>query len=405
MEKYKNLFSPFKLGPLQLKNRIVYPAVATQYGLEGGYVSDKHVKWYEQVAKGGAGMIVIEAVGVHARPSGNLLRLKDDSYTAGFKRIVDIIHKHNIPCGVQLVHWLSVSKEYRAEPTTIDLKEIETMTQQYVDAAKRAYSAGVDFVQLHAAHAYSFASFLSPAANRRKDEYGGSIKKRAKALLDTIAAIKKACGDNALINCRINGDDFIAGGLTNYHACETAKLLEEAGVFYLDVSAGGRYEDGEWYSGYSGQRCIPPREYPECCNLYLMENVKKVVNIPVQGVGRMPMPEVPERVLQENRVDLVGICRPIIVDPEWPNKSREGREKEINRCIYCCHCIDTQRHFIPLSCPMWKDEGREGDPLFKFEPVPEGTRMHTTVTYDKLPYAGKGHIYVPHVEHFPARDK
>ena len=402
--KYEKLFSPVKLGPLELKNRIVFPACATQFDLEGGYVSDKTIQWYDSIAKGGAGMIMIQAIGVHHRPSGNLLRLKDDSYIEGFKRIVDTIHKHDIPCGVQLVHWLSVSHKYRAEPTTIDEKEIETMTEHYVAAAKRAYSAGVDFVQLHAAHAYTYASFLSPAANRRKDEYGGSIKKRAKALLDGIAAIKKECGDDALINCRINGDDFISGGLTNHHACETAKLLEEAGVFYLDVSAGGRYEDGEWYSGYSGQRCIPPKDYGECCNLYLMENVKKAVNIPVQGVGRMPMPEVAERALQESGVDIVGICRPIIVDPEWPNKAREGREKEINKCIYCCNCIDTQRHFLPLTCPLWKD-GRDGDPVFKFEPMPEECKIEYSVGYDKIPYAGKGAIYVPHVEHFPPRDK
>jgi hypothetical protein len=135
-----------------------------------------------------------------------------------------------------------------------------------------------------------------------------------------------------------------------------------------------------------------------------MENVKNSVNIPVQGAGKIPIPDTAERVLRENRLDLIGICRPIIVDPEWPNKAREGRESKITKCIYCCHCIDTQRHFIPLSCPLWKD-GRNGDPMFKFEPVPEGMRMHCTLTYDKLPYAGKGAIYVPHVEHFPARDK
>ena len=108
--KYEKLFSPTKLGPLELKNRIVFPAVANQFGLENGYVSDKHLKWYEYIAKGGAGMIVIEAVGIHQRPSGNLQRLKDDSYIDGFKSIVDTIHKHDIPCGVQLVHWCSAPK-------------------------------------------------------------------------------------------------------------------------------------------------------------------------------------------------------------------------------------------------------------------------------------------------------
>lgn len=405
--KYEKLFSPIKLGRLQLKNRIVFPAVSTQYGTldPHGYVTDKSIKWYDMVSKGGVGMIVIEAVGVHDRPSGHLLRLKNDSYIDGFRKIVDTIHKNGVPCGVQLVHWLSVSHKYRNEPTTIDVKEIQQITEQYVAAAKRAYAAGVDFVELHAAHAYSFASFLSPAANRRTDEYGGNNKKRAKIVVDTVAAIKKECGNDALVTCRINGEDFVAGGVTNAHAIEYAKMLEEAGCFYLDVSVGGRYEDGEWYTGYSGQRCIPPREYPEMCNLYAMENVKKAVKIPVQGVGRIPMPDVAEKIAAENRVDLVGVCRAIIADPEWPNKARDGRDKDITRCIYCCHCIDTQRHFTPLSCAVWPKDGLQGNKDFMYVPIPADSKWNPVVTYDKIPYAGKGSLYVPHIEHFPARDK
>jgi len=401
---YEKLFSPMKLGPLELKNHLSMPPAATQFGLEGGYVSDKHVKWYDEIAAGGVGLVIIEAIGVHKRPSGNLLRMFDDSYKEGFKRIVDTIHKHGAKCGVQLVHWPSVSHKYRMEPTDMKAEEFQVMNEQYTESAKRCYDCGVDFIQLHAAHAYTFASMLSPAANRRTDEYGGSIKKRAKALLDCIKMMQDECGSDALINCRINGDDFIAGGLTNYHACETAKMLEDAGIFYLDVSVGGRYEDGHWYSGYSGQRCIPPKEYGECCNLYTMENVKKAVNIPVQGVGRIPMPDVAERILQEDRVDIVGVCRPIIVDPQWPNKAMEGREKEIKKCIYCCNCIDTQRHFLPLSCPVWGKKGRNGDPDFAFVPVPEELKIEATIQYDKLPYAGVGSIYVPRVQGFPPRD-
>lgn len=400
--KYKKLFSPIKLGPLQLNNRIVFPPASTQFGLENGYVSDKSVKWYEAIARGGAGMIIIEATAVHRRPSGTLLRLMDDSYIEGFRRIVDAIHKNNVPCGVQLVHWPSVSAKYHAEPTTMSTEEIETMVKEFAAASRRAFAAGVDFVQLHAAHSYSLAAFLSPLNNQRTDEYGGTVKKRAKVLLDTIAAIKKECGENALVNCRINGDDFIAGGLTNYHACENAKLLENAGLSWIDVSVGANYSDGSWYVGYSGQRAIPHKDFPECCNLHTMEAIKKVVNIPVQGVGRIPMPDVAERVLQENRVDLVGICRPIIVDPEWPNKSRQGKEKDIKKCIYCCNCIDTQRHFRQLSCPMWSD-GRDGDATFKFERIPEDLTLDHTLSYDKIPFGKFGHIYVPRVHHFPPR--
>jgi 2,4-dienoyl-CoA reductase (NADPH2) len=180
-------------------------------------------------------------------------------------------------------------------------------------------------------------------------------------------------------------------------------MLEDAGVFYLDVSVGGRYEDGHWYSGYSGQRCIPPMDYGEACNIHTMETIKKAVNIPVQGVGRIPMPDVAEQILQEDRVDLIGICRPLIVDPDWPKKAMEGREKEIKKCIYCCNCIDTQRHFKPLACPLWKD-GRNGDPDFKFTPDTKDLKIEATITYEKLPYKGKGWIYVPHVEGFPPRD-
>ena len=401
--KYEKLFSPIKLGNIELKNRIVFPACSTQFALENGYVSDKNVKWYETIAKGGPGMIVIEAAGIHHRPSGTLLRLKDDSYIEGFTRIVDAIHKHNVPCGVQLVHWPSVTLKYHAEPTTMSVEEIHQMIDEFAAASKRAFAAGVDFVQLHAAHAYTLAAFLSPLNNQRTDQYGGSIKKRARILLDTISAIKKECGEDAIVNLRINGDDFIAGGLTNYHACETAKILEDAGLAWLDVSVGANYSDGSWYTGYSGQRAIPHKDFPECCNLHTMEAIKKAVNIPVQGVGRIPMPNVADKVLKEGRVDLVGICRPIIADPEWPNKSREGHEKEIKKCLYCVNCIDTQRHFRELSCPVWKD-GRNGDAMFKYEPIPDELKFEQNVTYDKVPCTKYGHIYVPHVHHFPPRN-
>ena len=402
---YEKLFSPIKLGPLQLKNRIVYPATSSQFALENGYASDKNVAWYEQIAKGGVGMIVIEATAIHNRASGTLLRLSDDSYIEGFKRIVDGVHKHGIPCGVQLVHWLASNTKYHAEPTSLSRDEIDDIVRQFAAAAKRAFAAGVDFVQPHAAHAYTLASFLSPLNNQRTDEYGGNVKKRAKILIDVLEAIRKECGADAVVNFRINGDDFIAGGLTNQHARETAKILEAAGVPWIDVSAGANYSDGRWYVGYSGLRMVPTKDFPELCNLYLMEEIKKAVNIPVQGVGRIPMPDVAERVLQENRVDLVGICRPIISDPEWPIKAMEGREKKIRKCLYCANCVDTQRHFKPLSCPVWKN-GRNGDSMFKFEPLPEDAKVeHLPITYDRVPYATFGHIYVPHVHQFPPREK
>lgn len=399
--KYEELFRPFKLGTLELKNRIVFPACATHFQNKGGYVSDKTVRWYEDIAMGGVGMIIVESNAIHKLPSANMFRLNDDSYIQGLKRVIDTIHKYGVPCGVQLFHWLKVSRKYRDEPTTIEVNEIHTVVDHFVSAAKRAYLAGADFIQIHAAHSSSFASFLSPLANQRKDEYGGNIKNRAKVLLDTISSIKKECGDEVLISCRINGDDFIAGGLTNHHACETAKLLEEAGIFYLDVSAGGRYEDGKAYTGYSGQRLAPPRDYPEGCNIHLMEAVRKSVHIPVQGGGKVSMPEVAERILWENRIDLIAICRPIIADPQWPSKAREGRENDIRRCTYCCHCLDTVRHFMPLSCPVWKD-GRGGDKMFSFKPISKEIRIESSVLYDKYRYAGNGSIYVPRVEHFPA---
>jgi hypothetical protein len=112
---------------------------------------------------------------------------------------------------------------------------------------------------------------------------------------------------------------------------------------------------------------------------------------------------VAEDVLSQGLVDLVGVARPIIADPDWPKKWREGREKEIRKCIYCCHCIDTQRHFLPLSCPRWGD-GRNGDGDFAYSRVPEGYKIEGAVTYDKLPYKGHGYVYVPHVEGFPPRE-
>ncbi len=363
------LFQPYCInGKLNLKNRIMMPPVVTRLATTEGQVTDALIDRYLLYAKGGTGIVVTEAVSVKQQKSGQLLRLNDDGFVPGLRRLTDRVHgETDAKIAPQIIHFLKISRSgYRQKVEDLSVEEVKEIPQLFGEAAYRAREAGFDAVELHFAHAYSMSSFLS-RHNNRKDDYGGSLKKRLRLAEEVVEAARKAVGNDFVLGARVNGDEFTSGGNTLKQSRSIAIRLAELGLDYISVSAGGKFEDAvrregeslDPYTGYSGQRTMPPQWMPEKVNVYLAADIKKTLaekgfHPTIITAGRIPTAEVAESVLQNNEADMVAIARPILCDPFWPNKFKEGREKDLLKCIYCNECREAEGAFEEVTCVQWK---------------------------------------------------
>lgn len=353
------ILDPFEFKNLKLMNRVVWTPAVTCLADDEGNVTDTLIDRHVKRAATGVGLIQVEACGVLNRKSPKLLRICDDASIEGHRKMTDAIHAYGTKCSVQLIHYVkqSVRTGWKQDVADLTLDDIEEIKQQFVDAAVRAKEAGYDAIELHAAHGYTLASFLS-LLNKRTDEYGRNIKGRCKIVADIIKRCREALGPDYCITARINGEEFVIGGNTLVQSTEIAKQMGEAGLDIISISAGGKTEDGPWYTGYSGERTMPTSQYPWGCNLYLAEGIRNVVKpmgIPVIAAGRIPSLEFGEKILAEDKAaDLIGYCRPMICDPDWLTKQKEGRIKDIVKCCYCNNCQARDRVFEPVNCIIWE---------------------------------------------------
>lgn len=363
------LFEPYTISDkLELKNRIMMPPVVTRLATTTGHVTDALIDRYVMYATGGASIVVTEAVSVKKQKSGQLLRLNDDEFVPGLKSLTERVHAEtDAKIAPQIIHFLKISRSgYRQKVEDLDIEEVKGIPQLFAQAAYRAREAGFDAVELHFAHAYTMASFLS-RYNKRKDDYGGSFKKRLHLAEEVVQAARKAMGDDAVLGARMNGDEFTLGGNTLEQSRKIALRLAELGLDYISVSAGGKFEDAvsvegealDPYTGYSGNRTMPPKWMPEKVNVYLAGEIRRTLrqaghNTTIVTAGRIPTADVAESVLEANGADLIAVARPILADPYWPNKHREGREKEILTCVYCNKCREAEGAFEEVTCFQWK---------------------------------------------------
>lgn len=368
------LFEPFNInGKLQLKNRIVMTPAVTRLATTEGDVTPELIDRYLLYCKGGAALVLMEAVSVERQKSGQLLRLNDDQYVPGFRELANRVHAEtDAKIAPQILHFMKISRSgYRQKVEDLEYDYIKAMPKMWADAAYRAREAGMDAVELHFAHAYTLASFLS-RYNKRTDEYGGAkLENRMRLMTEIVEAVRQAVGNDFCVGCRINGDEFTLGGNTLLHSRQIALRCAELGLDYISVSAGGKFEDAipkegealDPYTGYSGHRTMPPSWMPEKVNIYLAADIRRTLreagyNTPVIGAGRIPTAHVAEEVLQAGDVDLVGICRPILCDPYWPKKWQEGREADILKCTYCNSCREMEGAFTTVECIQWKKKGQ-----------------------------------------------
>ena len=361
------LFSPLAIRSMTLPNRLVLPAMVTRLSGEDGLVNDDICARYTRFSKGGVGLVVLEAMAVHSAKSGPLLRISSDDFVPGLSDLATRCHDAGPGRAVpQIIHFLKISRSgWRQTIDMLSHEDIDAIVDAYGEAAARARRCGFDGVELHMAHAYTLSSFLS-ALNPRKDEYGGSLENRLRLPLRVVDRVRREIGQDFPLGVRFLGDECIRNGYTTVDASLIAVRLARAGVDYVSLSAGGKFEDARVipgeplypYTGYSGDRCMPGNQYPDGANLYIPRAVRAALReagleVPVIAVGKIGTKALAEDVLASGTGDLIGMARALLADPDLPNKWRADREDRVVRCIYGNVCKTLDENFKRVDCTLW----------------------------------------------------
>jgi 2,4-dienoyl-CoA reductase-like NADH-dependent reductase (Old Yellow Enzyme family)/predicted dinucleotide-binding enzyme len=363
-----HLFCPIQIGNLTVKNRLMMSAMSINFGVDHHcHVTDPLIAYFVERAKGGAGMMLVGGGSVH--PGGqelpDLPQMYEDGCIPALRHMVDQVKPYGARFGVQLMHGgrqsylpekvapsaIPAPAVVKGEVRALTVAEIRDLVACFGDAAGRCREAGFDFVELHGAHGYLINQFMSPNANVRADEYGGSFENRTRFLFQILADIQAKAGADFPVGIRINGNDYMAGGWELTDALTLAPLLEAAGAAYLHMSAGV-------YG--STELTIPSMYTPQGCFVHLAEAVKQVVGIPVITVGRIKDPLQADQIIADGRADMVALGRSFLADPQYPEKARTGRIDEIRPCVGCClGCIHAVLAKEPGGCVVNPDVGRE----------------------------------------------
>ncbi|TXS96133.1 NAD(P)-binding protein [Parahaliea maris] len=374
------LFEPLAIGSMLLPNRLAMSAMTTNYGSEDFQVTDRLIEYHAARARGGVGLITVEMCSVDTaqRYQPQSLSLGDDRFIDGHRRLVERVHAEGACIQPQISH---PGPESMSEPVgpsvavaagtgwpcrVLTPGEIDSIMDQYAAAAVRAREAGYDGMELHAAHAYMLlGSFLSPLRNHREDEYrGDTLEGRARMLLETLRRIKRSAGEDFPITVRISGyeDSWDGRGLPETQLL--APQLVAAGADAIQVSGGVSHDK------LVGQ-IVCGSHYRDGHNVAVAAAIRRVVSVPVMVVGRIHRPELAARIVAGGDADIVMMARPLLADPELPNKLRRGRAGEVRRCLSCENCIDSMLSApfdANMNCAVNAFSGRETE--LTLQPVP-----------------------------------
>src|SRR5678815_1392948 len=440
------LFSPIALGKLEAHSRTWVPAMVPWRATEDGFVTQQNLDWYRRFAEGRPGVLVVEATGVRDIPSGPLLRIGDDRFIPGLRKLVDVVREASdgqTLLFIQIIDFLAVKRRpektkyfqrflvvddhhrralaevtehtdwftesdtdvrdylesagdevvdfvlrprelealrfgYRERVTDTHLEHIRELPRElpgiFAAAAERAREAGFDGVELHYAHAYTMAGFLS-AQNDRADGYGGSPENRVRLPLEVYRVVRNRVGSDYVVGVRFLADEVIANGSRLKDAIFYAKEFAAAGFDFLSLSKGGKFEDAQQpkvgqavypYTGQSGYECMPTvlsdEVGPFGRSVPLVAAIKKAVNesgfaTPIVATGGISTFEQAEEILQLGQADIVGMARQALADPDWFMKVRLGRGDEVRRCTYTNYCEALDQAHKPVTCKLW-DKGR-----------------------------------------------
>ncbi len=370
--KYQKLFSPITMRGVTFPNRIQRTSMVSGLSTEDGAVTDELKKRYQREAKGGAGAIVVEAAVIIPSKSPFNLRISDDGCTPGLTDLLKSMREVNreVKIGLQIMQHLKLARSgWRQKVEDFKAEELPNIVSNHVAAAKRALQAGFDFIEIHMAHAYVLSSFLS-RSNKRTDGYGGKLENRMKLPIEVYQAVRQAVGEQYPLGIRINGEDFVIDGNTLSQSALIAKRFAQLGADYISVSAGSRFEDAKTpaegsppdpMSGYSGHRMSPWWWWPDGTHVYLAEGIRNTLRgsgfqTPVIIAGKIREPGLAEQILEQGKADIIGLCRALLADPDWPIKAREGREKEIVRCIACNWCLEADSRYEQVKCSRYPSD-------------------------------------------------
>ncbi len=368
--KFPTLFSPIKINCMELKNRIVMTAMHLGYTPDGE-VTDRLIDFYSLRASGGVGLIIVG--GCRFDDYGGMDRMvsiNEDKYIPGLKKLTSAVKSNGAKIAAQLYHAgrythssaIDGRKPFSASavrskltgetPRALELDEISAVQDLFAKAAIRAKASGFDAVEILGSTGYLISQFLSPITNFRKDKYGGSFENRMRFGVETAEKTRSAVGPDYPVLMRIAGNDFMDGSNTNHEAKIFAAELEKAGIDLFNVTGG-------WHETRIPQLTmfVPRQAY-----IYLAKGIKSAVSVPVLASNRINDPQIGEEILSNGYGDLVTMARALIVDPELPNKAREGKTDKIYHCVACNQgCFDNIFKSEPATCLVNPRAGREGE--------------------------------------------
>ncbi len=455
------LFSPIEVGPLTLTQRTWVPAMVPWRATGDGLVTPEVLGWYERFAQGRPGALVVEATGIRDIPSGPLLRIGDDRFIPGLSELVETVRAAGggeTRLFIQLIDFLTIRRRpeaekyfqrfltitdhhraaiggenwseeavrdhlaaladeeleavlaprelealrfgYRERVTDTNLPHIRDLPQVLPDlfaqAARRAVAAGFDGVELHFAHAYTMASLLS-RLNDRADGYGGSLENRARLAVEVIGAVRAAVGDSGVVGCRYLSEDCIEGGNTVEDAAYFGVEFARAGVDFLSLSRGGKFEDAKQpavgaaaypYTGPSGYECMPQfisdARGPFGRNVEPAHQIRQAVrnagfDTPVVVTGGIHGFQQAEDILRADKADIIGFARQSLADPDWFRKVKSGHGDAVRVCEYTNYCEALDQKHVPVTCKLWDRVDLDAPGVRK---TPDGKRRLTAPAWE-----------------------
>ena len=435
------LFSPLPIGAVTARTRTWVPAMVPWRATDEGFVTEENVRWYGRFADGRHGVLVLEATGIRDVPSGPLLRLGDERFVPGMRRVVDEVRERSqgsTRLFVQLIDFLAIRRRppkekfvlrylglqprhreglerlghaaaargsdeevrrallglpheellgllserevedleygYRERVTDTHLPHVAELPHVlpglFAAAARRAREAGFDGVELHFAHAYTMASFLS-RTNTRTDGYGGAMEERVRLALEVIEAVRREVGNDFTLGCRYLSDEVIEGGSRIEEGEYYGECFARAGLDFLSLSKGGKFDDAKQprvgaaaypYTGPSGLECMPTVHIdargPFGRNLPLVRRIRERVRAagfttPIVGCGGINSFEAAEGALERGDCDLVGAARQTLADPDWFAKMEQGRGSTVRRCLFTNYCEGLDQKHVEVTCQLW----------------------------------------------------
>ncbi len=360
------LFEPFNLAGIEIRNRIVRSATYEKRADEDGFVTDSLIEFYKTITMGGAGLIITGNALVHptGRTITQMLCIHSDIYVKGLERLATAVHELGGVIFLQLVHGgrqslpillggqmpMAPSAVYdpstEVMPREMTDAEIWKIIDAFADGARRARVAGFDGIQIHGAHGYLISEFLSPHTNRRDDYWGGDEERRFHFVEEVFKAIRKEVGDDYPVIIKMNADDGLDGGLFPDEAARIAKRLESLGIDAIEVS-GGMYEAGKRTARTDILRPEDEAYFRDAARLF-----KRNVNIPVIVVGGIRSRSIMEDILEKGDADLISLSRPLIREPDLPERLKKGKDKA--DCISCNGCMNFRKLDV-VRCVQIKD--------------------------------------------------